>query len=151
MTINEASVKFQLDEKEVRKRYKDGMILNVRTEKRKIQIPENTTIIPSKKDIQSFLFQIIKYKNNPTHIIDRGLCPDDTSLHCVMDYLNKRGFIGTYSTAGRPNLLDFSNIGLTDTGFQFMLGNSANQKLVNLSFSALTVNTNLKFSGISIG
>ena len=39
MTIKEASVKFNLDEKEIRKRKKDGMISGVRTENRVVVIP----------------------------------------------------------------------------------------------------------------
>ena len=54
MTIKEASVKFNLDEKEIRARKKDNMIIGVRKDGINVVIPDDTILIPSKKEIQSF-------------------------------------------------------------------------------------------------
>ena len=49
MTIKEASVKFNLEVQEIRRRKRDDMILGVRKDGRKIIIPDDTVLIPSKK------------------------------------------------------------------------------------------------------
>ena len=50
------------------------MIFGVRTVKNRVIIPDETVIIPSKQEIQAFLFQILKYKNNPNVTISREFC-----------------------------------------------------------------------------
>ena len=60
MTVKEASVIFKLEEKEIRKRNSDSMILGVGKIGRNIFIPDDTKIIPSKLEIKAFLVQIIK-------------------------------------------------------------------------------------------
>ena len=87
MTIREASVKFNLDEKEIRARKKDNMIIGVRKDGKSVVIPNDTILIPSKKDIQSFLLQIIKYKNNKSIAISREMSPQKQQLQAVMIYL----------------------------------------------------------------
>lgn len=74
MNIKEAAEKFGLDETEIKNRKKDGMIFGVRTVKNRVIIPDETVIIPSKQEIQAFLFQILKYKNNPNVTISREFC-----------------------------------------------------------------------------
>lgn len=76
MTIREASKKFNLEEKEIRNRQRNDMIPGIYKEGKNIVIPDNTEIIPSKKEIQSFLLQILKYRNNNNIVISRKLCPD---------------------------------------------------------------------------
>ena len=87
MTIKEASVKFNLDEKEIRARKKDNMIIGVRKDGKSVVIPNDTILIPSKKEIQSFLLQIVKYKNNKSIAISRAMCPQKEQLQAIMIYL----------------------------------------------------------------
>ena len=68
MTVYEASEMFHLDEKEVRKNYRARMIIGARNINGKVYIPDDTSITPSKKDIQSFLFQILQKKNNKDYV-----------------------------------------------------------------------------------
>ena len=96
MTVKEASKKFNLDEKEIRNRQRNDMIIGIRKDGRNIVIPYDTEIIPSKKDIQSFLLQILRQRNNVNTVISRKLCPDKSTPDSLMRYLYKRGFIGRY-------------------------------------------------------
>ena len=53
MTVKEAADKLNLDEKEVRKRRKDNMIIGLRKVNGRLIIPDDTAIIPSKKETKS--------------------------------------------------------------------------------------------------
>lgn len=145
MTIKEASVKFNLDEKEIRKRKKDDMIFNVRTENRVVVISDDTEIIPSKKDIRSFLLQIIKIKNNSSTIISRNLCPDNNSLKILLRYLYKRGFIGEFSEVENDQQM-LNAVSLTDSGIEYVFGSQNYSKLnthVSLPLNINIVNIDL--------
>ena len=109
MTIKEASVNFNLDEKEIRARKKDNMIIGVRKDGNNVVIPNDTILIPSKKDIQSFLLQIIKYKNNNSITISRAMCPQSEQLQAIMIYLYNRGFIGKYTFSEDIDILSELN------------------------------------------
>ena len=72
------------------------MIIGAANINGKVYIPDDTTIIPNKKDIQSFLFQILQKKNNKDYVFSRKLCPDQETLFYLVEYLYRRGFIGEY-------------------------------------------------------
>lgn len=150
MTVKEASVKFNIEEKEIRNRKKDNMIIGARKEGRNIVIPDDTVLIPSKKDIQSFLLQIVKYKNNQFAIISRSICPSDEQMKAVMCYLYNRGFIGEYIFSENIKEM-FNAIQITDDGFDFMLGHGTFQKLSNIISSPIQINPNLNFSVVKVG
>ena len=44
MTVKEASIRFNLNEKEIRKRQRDNMIIGIRKDGRSVVIPDNTEI-----------------------------------------------------------------------------------------------------------
>jgi hypothetical protein len=121
MTVKEASIHFNLEEKEIRKRYNAKMIIGARKDGRCIVIPDNTEVIPSKAEIKAFLLQILKQRNNPSHIMSRGLCPDLGSLKCLLRYLYTRGFIGGYRDCESAEEM-LTNIQLTEEGFSFVFG-----------------------------
>mgnify|MGYP000130445727 CR=1 FL=1 len=89
MTVKEASIRFDLDEKEIRKRQRDNMIIGIRKDGRSVVIPDNTEIIPSKSEVRSFLFQILKKRNNVETIISRSLCPTTSSLKSYPTCINE--------------------------------------------------------------
>lgn len=121
MTVKEASIRFNLDEKEVRKRYKAEMIIGARKDGRCVVIPDNTEVIPSKSEIKAFLLQIIKQKNNPTYVMSRELCPDIASLKCLLNYLYIRGLIGNYKYCETAEEM-LNYVQLTEAGFSYILG-----------------------------
>lgn len=123
MTTKEASRCFRMDAKEVRKRFRDGMIIDAYKDGNYIIVPDETEVIPSKQEIKSFLLQIIKLKNNDAYVISRGLCPDITTLKILIRYLYKRGIIGNYDES-LPAAELLASIQLTDTGFAYMFGQS---------------------------
>lgn len=86
MTIKEASIKFNVDKSIIKKSIEGGML-----PKRKIgrfcDIPDDTKFIPVKSEIQYFLFQILKFKNDGNKGISRKLCPNAESLNILFEYL----------------------------------------------------------------
>ena len=150
MTIREASVKFNLDEKEIRARKKDNMIIGVRKDGKSVVIPNDTILIPSKKDIQSFLLQIIKYKNNKSIAISRAMCPQKEQLQAVMIYLYKKGFIGSFTFSEDIAVL-FDNIQITDCGFDFVLGYGSFDKLSSIGPIPIQLNPSINISAIKVG
>ena len=142
MTIKEASVKFKMDEKEVRRRQRDGMIIGIHKEGKSVVIPDDTEIIPSKRDIKSFLLQILKQRNNATTVISRGLCPDEKTLRSLLKYLYKRGLIGDYDE--KVFGIDLiKQIKLTDEGLSYVFGDKNYISLNAPSAVPLTVNINI--------
>lgn len=150
MTVKDAHKKFGISEKEIRKRKKDGMIIGAKTINHRIKIPDNTEIIPSKKEIQSFLFQIIKYKNNNGLTISRSLCPDEESLNAVMNFLYKKGFVGGFVFSNDINVL-FSDVSLTDDGIAFVFGKSKMSSIDGITCSAVALNPTINVFSIDIG
>lgn len=141
MTIKEASIKFNLDEKEIRKRQQDGMIIGIRKDGRTVMIPENTEIIPSKMSIRSFLLQVLKQRNNNAIVVSRALCPDQETLKSLLKYLYNRGFIGNYNAAMSDELI--SKIQLTDEGISYVLGEKNYNSLISNESKSLKVNLNV--------
>lgn len=142
MTIKEASVKFKIDEKEIRKRQREGMIIGIRKEGKSVIVPDDTEIIPSKRDIKSFLLQILKQRNNATTIISRGLCPDEKTLRSLLKYLYKRGLIGEYDETISDNDL-IKQVKLTDEGLSYVFGDKNYTSLNTPIALPLTVNINI--------
>lgn len=150
MTIKEASVNFNLDEKEIRARKKDNMIIGVRKDGNCVVIPNDTILIPSKKDIQSFLLQIVKYKNNNSITISRAMCPTSEQLQAIMIYLYNRGFIGEYTFSEDIYTL-FDNIQITDSGFDFVFGYGSFNKLSSVVSIPIQLKPSINISAIKVG
>ena len=140
MTVKEASHIFNLDEKEIRKRKQDDMIIGVRKDGKLIFIPDDTKIIPSKIEIKAFLLEIIKYKNNDKIVLYRSLCPDCESLIAVAEYLNKKGFIGKYDYFNNADDF-FDEVKLTDKGIEFIFEKES-QKIAKYQFFPIQLNPN---------
>lgn len=150
MTVKEASIQFNLDEKEIRARKKDNMIIGVRKDGKNVVIPNDTILIPSKKDIQSFLLQIVKYKNNKSIAISRAMCPQKDQLQAIMIYLYNRGFVGEFIFSEDIEAL-FDNIQITDSGFDFIFGYGSFNKLSNIAPIPIQLNSNINISAIKVG
>lgn len=150
MTVDEANEKFGISHKEIRKRKSDGMIFGAKTVNGRIDIPNDTLIIPSKAEIQNFLFQILKYKNNSGLTISRSLCPDEESLKAVIDYLYKKGFIGEFKF-NRDIYVLFNDISLTDEGIAFIFGKKKVLSIDGLSCTAISLNPTINIATINIG
>lgn len=148
MTVKEAADKFNLEEKEIRKRRKDEMIIGLRKADRRLIIPDDTTIIPSKKEIQSFLLQILKFKNDRNYVISRELCSDANSLNNIVTYLFKRGFIGEVESDSDIIHL-FSKIKVTESGFDYVVkGNINFTTNSNATINILPVSPQFKFGAV---
>lgn len=150
MTTGEASEKFNLSKEEIRARKNANMIIGAYNKRHRIVIPDDTILIPSKKDIQSFLLQIIKYKNNNSIAISRALCPGKDQLHAVMKYLYKRGFIGNFTFSEEIKTL-FDNVQITDSGFDFVFDYGSFGKLSNITPTPIQLNPSINVSLVKVG
>ncbi len=100
-------------------------------------------------EVQTFLLQILQYKNNPQITISRNLCPDLISLYAIMRYVFLRGFVGEYQLYDTIEGL-FSNVKLTDDGIKYILGRNS-ETMFNCSINVpLQINANFQLGGINI-
>ena len=135
MTTKEASIKFQISENDIRKSIRDGMFYATKKSGRYI-IDDEIEFIPIKCMVQAFLFQILRFKNNPQIALDYSLCLDEYRLKIVTDYLLRRGYISQFKFNADIKCL-FKEITLTDRGIAFALGNDVIKKrnvTINLTF-----------------
>ena len=149
MTIKKASEIFKIDEKIIRKSIDDGMLLKQKVG-RNIEIPDDTKFIPIKADIQAFLFQILRYKNNPHHPISRRLCPDSESLKILFDYLYHIGYIAECEFSEDIDTL-LNNIVLTDEATNLMFSKRKIDQLNSVTFMPININPTLKVGLINVG
>lgn len=149
MTIKKAAEIFKIDEKIIRKSINDGMITK-RKIGRNIEVPDDIKFIPIKRDIQAFLFQILRYKNNPRHVISRKLCPDSESLRILFDYLYHKGYIGEYVFSEDINTL-FSNIMLTDEATDLIFSKHSIDRLKGIIFMPMSINPTCNVGLINVG
>ena len=119
MTVKEASVKFGKSEKQIRRIIDDELLEHSRNG-RNIIIPDDTEIIISKIEVQSFLWQIVAYKNNNHCVISRELCPELSQLQVLTKFLYQHGFIGEYSEYSTGDDF-FEKVQLTDRGLKYVL------------------------------
>ena len=149
MTVKEASEKFNIDEKEIRKRNKDGMILGVRKDGRHIVIPNDTIIIPAKKEIQSLLLQIIKLKNCDAYPINRKVCLNEAMLKAIITYLYERGFIEEIKFESDIKDL-FHKIRITDDGFDYVIGYGTYGRLSRFELTPISINPSVNFTALRV-
>lgn len=149
MTIKKASEIFKVDEKIIRKSVNDGMLPKQKVG-RNIEIPDETEFIPIKNDIQAFLFQILRYKNNPHYPISRRMCPDEKSLKILFDYLYNNGYIAECEFSEDICTL-FNNIVLTDEATNLIFSKYKIDQLKNITFMPININPTLKVGLVNVG
>lgn len=142
MTIKKAAEIFQIDEKIIRKSINDGMI-SKRKVGNNIEIPDETTFIPVKNEIQGFLYQILRYKNNPHYPISRELCPDNTSLVVLFEYLYQKGYITEIKFTDSIRDL-FHTVMLTDKATELIFSKRKIEQLGVVNLSPIIINPTLK-------
>lgn len=148
MTIKKAAETFNVDEKIIRKSINDGM-LPKRKVGRNIEIPDDTKFIPVKTDIQAFLFQILRYKNNPHFPISRKLCPNNVALKILFEYLYCNGYIAEFSFT--ENILElFNTTILTDEATHLIFSKYKVDKLKHVNLMPISINPTIKI-GLNVG
>ena len=149
MTIKKAAEIFKINEKIIRKSVNDGMLPKQKVG-RNVEIPDETEFIPIKNDIQAFLFQILRYKNNPHYPISRRMCPDAKSLKILFDYLYNNGYIAECEFSEDIGTL-FNNIVLTDEATNLIFSKYKIDQLKNITFMPININPTLKVGLINVG
>lgn len=144
MTVNEACELFGKDKREIYQCLKEKMVPKARKVKNKWIIPDGTKIIPSKMDIQCFLLEVLKFKNNPKVVVSRSLFPDEESLKILLEYVYNKGLIGEYSLSSFEVSQALSSIKMTEQGFDWLLGKS-NQTLSSHQISIFQINVTNNF------
>ncbi len=148
MTIKRAAELFEIDEKTIRKAINDGMLKKIKVG-RNIGIPDDTKFIPVKNDIQAFLFQILRYKNNSHLPISRKMCPDTASLRILFDYLYHNGYIAEYEFSEDISVL-FKNTVLTEEATDLIFSKYRIDQLKNINYMPISINPTLKL-GLNVG
>lgn len=147
MTIKKAAEMFQVDEKTIRRSIADGMLQKWKVG-RNIEIPDGTMFIPIKNDIQAFLFQILRYKNDPFFPISRRMCSDVDSLKILFEYLYRRGYIAEYEFS-EDILSLFNGVILTAEAIDLIFGKYKITQLKSINFMTITINPTIKI-GINV-
>ena len=143
MTVKEASMKFQIAEKEIYKSIRDGLLYAIKIS-RKYQIADDIQFIPTKNTLQAFLFQILKHKNNPNIALDQSLFPNKEKLLVLLSWLFTNGYITQYkSFSGIKDC--FNAVMLTDKGIKFSVG----EKIVQTRLS-LPINININVGLVNV-
>ena len=137
MTTKQASVLFNKTESCIRKCYHDGMIIGATKENNLINIPDDTKIIPSKKEVISFLYQILLYKNNPNIVINQHFYLGNiNNLKVIAEYLSKKGYIGNCRDFDTDQGF-FEIAQLTDDGMNLVINTNNIIRVDNFQFAVI--------------
>lgn len=137
MTTKQASALFNKTESCIRECYRDGMIIGAVKEKKLISIPDDTKIIPSKKEVMSFLYQILRYKNNRQIVINQHFYRGNVNnLKIIANYLNEQGYIGEYGDFDTDKEF-FDMVQLTDNGMDLVVNTNNTIRVDNFQFAII--------------
>lgn len=150
MTVKEASKKFGKTERQIRKIINQDKLIDTYKNGRNIVIPDDIEIIISKSEVQSFLLQIVKYKNNKHTVISRQLCPTLSQLQILTKFLYQRGFIGEYGAYSNESNF-FEKVQLTDYGLNYILGTNKATKLSEPIALAIIPNVSVNIGLVNVG
>lgn len=141
MNTKEASAIFNIPEKELRRLCKENKVSGAKLVKGKYEIPDDTLMIITDENAKAFLFQLLKFKNNPDLVLSYKGFDTVEKRHIWHSYLLNQGFISLCSFIGDTrNWLN--NMTITDDGLGEIFGTGKQNKLLNMSISP-TVNVNI--------
>ena len=144
MTTKDAEKVFLIKEREIRKLCKEKKIKGVNKIKGKYDIPDDTVMIITDEMARAFLYQLLKYKNNPGIVISSAGCDDEQKVEIWRDYLIDQGLTSKCDKKlVIKDLLD--SVQLTDKGLQCVFGKANYKALINLKPE---VNFNIGFINI---
>lgn len=139
MTTKEASTNFNIPEKIIRALCKEGKIKGAKKENGKYEIPNGTVMIITDETARAFLYQLLKYKNNPELVLSSAGCDSEQKMEVWQEYLVNQGLVSYCEKKKKlKDLLDAVQI--TDKGLQFLFGKNSYNILVNLK---PTINVNI--------
>ena len=141
MNTKEASMLFGIPEKEVRRLCNENKIAGVKLVKRRYEIPDETLMIITDNNAKAFLFQLLKYKNNPNLVLSVKGFDTVEKRRIWHTYLQNQGYISLC-----PFVEDtrqwLSNMTITDDGLKELFGTNTQGRLMRLNLSP-TVNINI--------
>ncbi len=139
MTTKEAEGSFNIPEKAIRKLCKEGKIKGAKKINGKYEIPNDMVMIITDEAARAFLYQLLKYKNNPELILSSAGSDDEQKIELWREYLINQGLV---SKCGKKKQLKdlLDAIQITDKGLEFLFGKNSYKILVNLN---PTVNVNI--------
>ena len=140
MTTKKASEIFNIPERKIRKLCQQNKIHGVSKPNGRYEIPDSTSIIITDDNARAFLYQLIKYKNNPGLVLSvAGLDTETKRLEWHM-YLLEQGLIGQCEFC--PDLRELlTRMVLTDKAIELVFGKQTNGLLSRLSLEpAININ-----------
>jgi hypothetical protein len=124
MTTKQAADNFNMEEREIRKLCKEGKIHGVRKVKNRYEIPDETVMIITDENARAFLWQLLKFKNNPSIILEESFADTDEKLSAWYTYLTEQGLAGGCGYVGKLKEL-LKKMQLTEKGFATIAGKTA--------------------------
>ena len=106
MTAKEASEKFHISERAIRKLAQERKIVGVQKVMRCYILPDETPIIITDSMARAFLLKVLRVKNNPNEIISTHELRDATISRAWYDYVLTQEVVGDceYTTDPRELL-----------------------------------------------
>ncbi len=121
MTTKQASEIFNMDRRTIQQLCKEGKIHGVRKVKNQYEIPDETAMIITDEDARAFLWQLLKFKNNPDIVLEESLADTNAKLNTWHNYLIEQGLVGSCEYANKLKEL-LERMKLTDKGFAMVVG-----------------------------
>lgn len=137
MTTKEAASVFNIDERIIRTLCKENKIHGVTREKGengRYVIPDETVLIVTDENARYFLYQLLKFKNNPKMIFPVACLDREEKLKAWYGYLREQGLIGDCEYSSDLNTL-LSRMSLTEEAIAMVFGKKNSSMLDKLHFN----------------
>lgn len=137
MTTKDAASIFNIDEKKIRTLCKENKIHGVtreKGEKGRYVIPDETVLIVTDENARYFLYQLLKFKNNPKMIFPVACLDSTEKLNAWYEYLREQGLIGDCEFSSDLNTL-LSRMSLTEEAIAMVFGKKDSSILDKIHFN----------------
>ena len=134
MTTKQAADKFNMGKREIQKLCKEGKIHGVRKVGNRYEIPDETAMIITDENARTFLWQLLKFKNNPNIILEGSFADTDEKLKAWHTYMTERNLVGSCQYASELKEL-LMTMQLTEKGFEMITGKTASNIHIEPSFN----------------
>lgn len=148
MTTKEAASIFNIDERTIRALCKEQKINGVtRGKNGRYIIPDDTTLIVTDENARYFIYQLIKFKNNPKMVFPVRNLDEPEKLRVWYEYLRDQGLIGNCQFSTDLNTL-LSQMSLTEEAIAMVFGQKKSSVLDKIHFNP---SFNLNVASLNVG
>lgn len=144
MTTKEATKKFGISEREIRKLASAGKIKNAKKVNEVYIIPDDIPIIITDKMARAFLLTILKLKNNPHLVLSTREIEDKKICRAWYDYMLEQELVGDCKFSSDPQKL-LRRMQLTEKGIEQVVG-----KKELLHINSIQLSPTFNFSNVTL-